>query len=337
MADVWDQLKRVSWASTLVLMSLHLAGLGLRGWRWWYTFPPPKKRGEFAAAQQALAMGYALNNLAPRVGELGRIYAVSRTTGRDLASLTSTVVLDRFLFDLVMMLGLFSFAMIGYRDELESLIPHASRTFLPLTAIFLSGCVALVLLAVKPQWIRRLLIALGCRRLGFIWSHLDRLIEQLSVGCRVIKEPRTYLPMTVQSLLLWSVYVGMFFFGLHVFDIHPSFSQGLMIFSVSTLGIVLPSPGAVGTYHFFAQMALIGLAGVDSVMAAACATYLHGVGYVTMTSVGAISFLFYRHARKRDKGEQPAGCSAGLQETGATGPAPANGLNSCDNVKDEGP
>ncbi|MEM1124512.1 MAG: lysylphosphatidylglycerol synthase domain-containing protein, partial [Bacteroidota bacterium] len=72
----------------------------------------------------------------------------------------------------------------------------------------------------------------------------------------------------VYSILIWLAYYVMFYMYLPAFGPteHLGFTVALMVFVFGTFGIVIPSPGGMGSYHFLvmAALALYGVTGSDA-------------------------------------------------------------------------
>ena len=70
------------------------------------------------------------------------------------------------------------------------------------------------------------------------------------------------------SIMIWVAYYLMFYMYLPAFSptAHLGFTVALMIFVFGTFGIVIPSPGGMGSYHFLvmAALALYGVTGSDA-------------------------------------------------------------------------
>jgi uncharacterized membrane protein YbhN (UPF0104 family) len=70
------------------------------------------------------------------------------------------------------------------------------------------------------------------------------------------------------SVMIWAAYYLMFYSYLPAFGAtaHLGFLVALMVFVFGTFGIVIPSPGGMGSYHFLvmAALALYGVNGSDA-------------------------------------------------------------------------
>ncbi len=302
---VWSEIKHVSALDTFFLFFLAATGVVLRAWRWWYTLPRPHKTGEFMASLRALGIGYAINNAIPRLGEVIRVMVLARRSKRDVAQLASTVVIDRFLLDLLALSALFAMGMMFARDDLLRVMGDRVAAANALMALAILGLIGMMSFAAKPAAYKRALEWLGAKRLGPLWQKVSDLIDQLSAGMVVMTEPRKIIIILLQTILIWASYIAFFVYALRLFDIQVSWGTTLVIYAITVLGIALPSPGGVGTFHFFTRLSLTQLAAVEPLKATSVATYMHGINYFGLIVIGLIAFIIEtslsRRVGERDK------------------------------------
>ncbi len=297
--EVLAQLRQVSFFSTAGLVGLSALGLALRGWRWWYLLPRPVLWREFMPCQRALAVGYALNNVTPRLGEVVRVVMLGRAIRRPYGVIAGTVVLDRIVLDLLAGAVLFAVAMVLCRQQLIQVFAEQVASLNTLMALSGVLLLALFLFALAPRAFLRLLQLLRLDRWPRVWQPISRQVEQISSGMQVLLKPGRYAAILMQTGLIWGSYLLAFYCGLQA--LHVSITPGLLVatFAITTLGMLAPSPGGVGTFHFFAQASLVSLAGVEPATAAAFAAYLHGVNYVSLSAFGVVGFLWQKHSDRR--------------------------------------
>ncbi len=288
---VWHQIRSLALYQTWVATALTLSALFLRGLRWWYLLPRPHRRGELWQSVRALSIGYGVTNVASRLGELARIVALYRGTGRDLGSVSATVVLDRLLLDLSVFAMLVGFSLTFFHDRLTALFPGAAAALWALTGVVFLGLAALFWTAIAPQSLKRLAALFGLERQPALWTRLARLIDQVSGGLSVLTSPSAYLGLVLINGAAWGASVLMLGYILAVFGVAASPAEVVLLFAVSNLGMILPSPGGIGTYHYFTTMGLTQLLGADAVTAAALAAYAHGISYISYSVFALVAWL----------------------------------------------
>ncbi len=288
--DLISELSRVGWADTALVFALSLTMMLTRGFRWWLLLPAPRRPGEHWAAQRATAISYGVNNVASRVGELVRIFFFKRDTGRDLGSVTTTVMADRLVFDLMPFALIFGVTLMLFRAEIAAISPRVEQVFPLFMLVLFFGMIGLAVLALRPLFFSKILSLLGLRRFPGLWQRVDHLIADLSTGLQRVARPRAFISISLYNVLIWVVSVIYYYFAVRAFGIGMDVGQMLLVFSVSSLGVVVPSPGGVGSVHFFMSAALISFLETPETVAAAAAAYAHGVNYLTLTA-GALFFL----------------------------------------------
>jgi uncharacterized membrane protein YbhN (UPF0104 family) len=87
----------------------------------------------------------------------------------------------------------------------------------------------------------------------------------------------------------------MMYVPFYAFDLPSKYSldmnSALVVQAISSIGIIIPTPGATGPYHYFAVQTLTQLYGIDDELARSYATVTHAVGFIGITIVGVYYFF----------------------------------------------
>ena len=290
-ALLWHQVRRVDPVLSLGLLLLCWLNLFCRGLRWWFLLPGPLDKRDFWPTQRGIFLSYGVNNIASRIGEIVRIVAMRRASARGTASLTSSVVVDRVLFDFVVLVGLFSFVLVNYRQRMAAVFPRLEPAFFFFLILTICGISGLFLLVLRPQLIKDALKKIGLARLPALWPRILNLIDQLADGAEVLGRPGRLLALIAFNLLVWGLAVAYFWFSLEAVGIALPASQVILLFTISSLGLVLPSPGGLGTMHYFISIALIQFLAVEESQAQVAAVYSHGINYLGITFAALLAFF----------------------------------------------
>ena len=206
-----------------------------------------------------------------------RILTLRKSTGRDFATLTSTVVLDRILFDFTAFVGLTAFSLFTFQRQFTSLVPSA-QAFLNLFAgLTFLGLLGLFALALVPNFFMRWLKRLGFDRLPLVGDLLFQLLQKFAFGLAILGSPRHYVFLFLLNMGVWGLSIGHFALAIYLFGIQASLAEMVFIFTLGTVGVLIPSPGGLGTYHYMVITGLVMLLGVSEPVAGALATLTHGV------------------------------------------------------------
>ena len=118
-------------------------------------------------------------------------------------------------------------------------------------------------------------------------------------GLSALRTPSAYAEITASSLLLNAGYVCIIYESYAAFGFDgPPWNLGaaaaLVVMSISSIGVVAPTPGGTGTYHFFFGRSLTALFGVPQAPALACATVVHALSSLTYLAIGLPALLAQR-------------------------------------------
>lgn len=293
---IFTQISEVTFLQGSAMALIYLIALLVRGYRWHCLLPEPHRKGEMHAAQRALAISYGVNNVASRIGELIRLAIMKRDTGRDLAGITASVVADRIFFDFLIFASMIAYALAFYSDELLGVFPQLESAAPVFVSVTLIGMIALVLMAAKTVWFKHILAMIGLKRFPTLWEKLETLMDQLGAGLAPVIRPRKMIGPQLANIFAWILAYLNFAIALSAFGIQVSLGQGIMIFTVASLGMILPSPGGMGTFHYFMTEALVRFAGAEPDAALAAATVCHGVNFLVLM-LAACVFFFWKPAK----------------------------------------
>ncbi len=276
------------WVIPLVVVALasHL----IRAWRWngiiaGMTHRVPGRPPTLGESFGALMVGYMINYVVPRLGEVARAGAVSRRTGLPFAALVGTVAAERVLDMVTLLLALMSVAWILRTQLLQ--IADAVLGAIDSPTAFVLSALALLFAAIL---IFLLLLRLARRDRGSFVSRLAR--SFLDGFAAISKTPRRWL-LAVQTILIWACYWTMAWIPLRMLRITAVYGVGSMdawsIMNIGALGVVVPLPGGIGSYHLITIETLVVLFGVHPASAASYAVLTHGIQFVAYIIVGALS------------------------------------------------
>ncbi len=98
-------------------------------------------------------------------------------------------------------------------------------------------------------------------------------------GVLAIKELKNWALFVLYTVLIWVCYIGMTYIPFWMFDMHAiyglSYADALVLTMVSAVGIIIPTPGGVGTYHLFITQSLFLLYAVPETIGSAYGTITH--------------------------------------------------------------
>jgi len=209
-------------------------------------------------------LGYFANLGLPRVGEIIRAATLAKYENEKVDRVMGTVIVDRVI-DVILMLLVIIIAMFSATGLLMDFIHEnndiSNKINSVLTSPILIGIVLIMLvifvLLFKSKRIQN--SGPGKKIRTFILG----VIEGLKT-IRSLKNPTVFV---LHSLNIWLMYYLMLYVGFSAFEPTASLGPlaGLIVFTLGSFGIVIPSPGGMGTYHFLvtAGLMLYGVNGAD--------------------------------------------------------------------------
>jgi len=291
-----EALSRGNYFVASLVIPLILTAIGVRAWRWRYLLAPLKPRTSFPNLFASTMMGYALSNFVPRVGELVRPYTLGNLEGISKSGALGTIVVERVI-DMLTLLLLLGGVFAAGEARLTAVFPW----LLQAASILFAATLSIVLFLFFLFWKKNPTLALYRRLFGFLPSRLlektESVLDTFVEGFRVIREPRLYTMIAVFSILLWCVYLLMMYVPFYAFGLTEAhnldLSAAAVLLVVSSVSVIIPTPGGTGSFHSLISAVLIGMYGVDRETALSYATVTHAMGYLGVSAVGLVYFLKY--------------------------------------------
>lgn len=296
------------------LLGLVIGANLLRAWRWQILIQalpsssnPADSSGMnpsrmLEASFSSVMIGYMVNYVAPRMGEVARTANLSARSRYSFSSLFGTVVSERIFDTVVLGLALLSTVAILFNrlDELqEQFFGPAWAQLQSIPTIWVAGGTlgALLLTAITFLLLRGHL-----RRedssIGRLWRETVKpALLSFNEGMRTLLESPRRGAILVSTVGMWGGYVLMAYVPFRMLHLAGPHSIGILdawaLMAIGALGLVVPSPGGIGSYHYITQQALVHLYSVPQAEALTYAVLTHGAQFVFYVLTGGIA-IFYQ-------------------------------------------
>lgn len=288
------------WLIPIVVITLgsHL----LRAWRWKVllealplaTPEAAPHRISLKTSFYSVMIGYMVNYAAPRMGEVARAANLAAQEKLSFSGVFGTVVVERILDSIMLMLGLVSVLLLLFDQA-----THLNELFLKpvmdqlgeIPALALLGLMVAIILLVFAVY--RYALHSEDSYLQLLWHHR---IQPLWVSFKdglatVLRSPhRAFLFFS--TIGIWLCYLLMAYLPFLMFNmtgISLLDAWGVMI--LGAVGIAIPSPGGIGSYHYITIQSLVVLYGVAQSAAASYAVLVHGGQMILYIVVGFVCLL----------------------------------------------
>jgi glycosyltransferase 2 family protein len=179
----------------------------------------------------------------------------------------------------------------GFADD--ATLPARLRTPIEVSAA-IAGAAAVALmglmwiLASHPERIGALVATAARvlpRRIG---GTLGAVASAFSAGFAVARRPRTLIVALLWSFPLWLALAGEAWLVTRAFGIDMSFPGSFLVQALLVIGVAVPTPGAVGSFHEAYRIGVTTFFGAPNDAAVAAAIVLHAVGFVPVVLGGMI-------------------------------------------------
>ncbi len=277
------------WIAVSLILSLfsHIS----RAKRWNLLINPlgykPKLLNSFFAV-----MAMYISNLAiPRSGEIARCSIIKKYEKVPLSQLLGTVVVER-IFDFIMLFLLLAAVILTQTGVVREFIHNNPEIEMKISSVLqlkytvVMGLM-LIALVVFTYFFRRQF------KESIVYKKLRELLASFIAGLDTVRKMDKKWEFIGHSIFIWVMYFLMIYVTFWSFEFteHLTASAGLTVFVMASFGMVAPSPGGMGTWHFMAIETLVIHGIVRTPDANAFAFAAHGAMNLSLLVAGVISFV----------------------------------------------
>jgi uncharacterized protein (TIRG00374 family) len=295
--EFYDALKKTSLIWILIFACTTMSAHVLRAYRWKVMLRRVKPDLSLHNAFAALMLGYGINNAIPRLGEVSRAIFLGQYEKISRMSILGTIVVERMIDMVFFGLAVLVSGVI-YSGDIYTKFPWLRATSL----IGLVLMLIMVLVMVFFVRNRDALLPLVTKRVGKISAKaagkIESLLIKLSDGFLSIQGTRTYIEILIFSVLIMLNYglnslIGFYIVGIQ-YIVPVTFAMAWVTMSISSVGMIIPTPGGIGSYHAITKMILVSVFGVGAVVSTAYAVISHGISYFLSIIFAVFYFFLFR-------------------------------------------
>ncbi len=285
------------------LALVFIGGIGshyIRALRWKMLIDPMGYQVQAKNTFLSIMIGYLVNLVTPRMGEVARCGVLSVYEKVPADKLAGTMIAER-AFDLVTLLVVFFLTYLVEYSTVNSFVQENLLT--PLANRFS----ATGLLAVGLGLLLVVVLVIALRKKIFSSeSKLSNIIKNILEGLgsiRKLQNPWLFLGYTAG---IWLLYLFMTTLGFWAFkDLNfLSFREGLSVLSFGTIGFVVPAPGGMGSFQYFVSLTLQEMYQIKKPLAFAYANVSWAAQTIVLITGGVISLILLPILnRKKDEAD----------------------------------
>ncbi len=235
-------------AAGLLFIAIHMF---LRAERWGVLLQPAKTGISRKNLVSLTLVKYVVNVIPPRVGEVAASLVLARKEKIPAASVIAASFLERVL-DMMTVIALFGFYIAFFAPRYIPNTPRGEEIILTVRRH------AIVVFAAASIGIAVLMLLLRSSRWhGWIPGPIRRMVVHFADGFRALHSGSAVAKAVVLSVAIWLVITAQLWcLVLAYLDRFP-FAGALLIMALTVIGVAIPTPGGVGGFQFFMNLALI--------------------------------------------------------------------------------
>ena len=224
-----------------------------RGLRWIVLIDALGYKSSKLNAVAAVSVGYFTNMFIPRAGEISRCTALNQVEKVPVDKLFGTILIERvidfiFLFSLIFLTfilkfnDIFKFYIILQEKQTEG--DGSNKLLILLGALLIGGLVFFFL----KRWLKN----------SKFYEKVLGFIEGLKEGFKSIKNMKRKSAFWFHTFSIWIMYFLMTYVCFFCMDetSHLTAGDGLFLLVLGGIGMVVPTPGGVGSYHAIVMIGL---------------------------------------------------------------------------------
>jgi uncharacterized membrane protein YbhN (UPF0104 family) len=297
---VLERLRGIHRGYLLSAIGISLLSMGLRAWRWGVLLAPIRSV-RYGSLLACTLMGWALTALLPgRLGEMARPLLLGRREEISRSAALGSVLTERIL-DLLAVLVMLAIYLVtpipGLRQgqEAEDWQVALRTGGLLVLALLATGGVVLVtmgwLLSRARQPTENGAAGLPARGLGVvrrILASFQRGAAALVVEGTPLQRVERVAWVVVQTAVIWGLICCVHYSLFRAFGIDLPGTAVLPVIVVAVIGLMVPTPAALGSYHTAVGIGLVVLLGQPNDLAVGYALVSHAVAFIPTGVIGMV-------------------------------------------------
>lgn len=278
----------------IIFIVITMLGHYLRALRWKFILNSVKPDTKMTNLFGSLMVGYGVNCVTPKLGEVTRAVLIGRWEKLSRSSMFGTVILERVID--IISLGLsVIIALFLTSVNLSEKFPWLITSLYVMAVFILLSIIILTLILKSKEKFSEIIIKLVGKISPKLASKTAYIFMMLAEGFSSLKGGNNYfwtffLTLVITLTYAYGSYAGMFMLDMQ--SIQPiTFAMGWIIMSISSIGVIIPTPGSTGSYHTLAKSTLVLIFGFGETISAAYAFLTHIIGYILFIVTALIMFF----------------------------------------------
>ncbi len=296
----WQEAKHANlfWMSLCVLVSL--IAFVSRAIRWNMLIEPLGYKPKLDNTSAALMIGYLANLAFPRLGEVTRCGTLNRTEKIPFDSLFGTVLIERVIDVLSLIICIAITGIVEYDRLLGFLNENVINPLSLKVQVYLGSSIFIFLAITIPLLIIVFILVSRKKKHGYL-AKVSNAFKGMISGLATVRKLKSPAWFIFHSVLIWVMYYFMSYTCLKSLDstTNLGWQAGFLILVGGGIGMSAPVPGGVGAYEYVVIQILI-LYGIDKDHGGATfALLMHSSQILIVILLGVFS-IFYLGKKKKN-------------------------------------
>ncbi len=235
----------------------------------------------------SLMVGYLVNLVIPRGGEVSRCYNLYRLNKIPVEVSFGTVVVERIV-DLILLVVVM---VLAFAVESEKLLGFIET--LPLQPVLSQGRVGMIAIVILVLVLIGTIVYWLLKRNEKIKNRVQKVWVGFKTGLASVSTLQNKTLFIVYSIIIWLLYFAMSYAVIKAFDetAHLGFGAVLSLFAIGTIAMAAPLPGGAGSYHVLIPAGLVLLYQVPEANAVAFTFVFHGWQTLILIVFGVLALI----------------------------------------------
>ena len=226
-----------------------------RGFRWIILIDALGFKTSKINSVSAVSVGYFTNLFIPRAGEISRCTALKKSDNIPVDKLFGTILVERVIDFISLIVFLLLSVLLKSGEIVRSIneyqkIGSTEPSNTKFIILFVMVIIIFLLYVLKNK----------IKQLSFYQKIAD-FIDGLKEGFKSIKKMKNKSSFWFHTFSIWIMYFLMTYICFHAIPetSHLGVSDGLFLLVLGGIGMVIPAPGGIGSYHLIVMIGLVAL------------------------------------------------------------------------------
>jgi hypothetical protein len=264
----------------------------LRALRWKVILSSVKKDTSLKNLFGSIMIGYGVSCVIPRLGEITRAVFIGKWENLSRSSMFGTVILERIIDVIFFCLAVLISAIIWSKSIYINFPWLKSALYLTTLFIILILIFLFLIIHYKEEFYSSVTKILGL--FSEKTAHKSVYIfEMLIQGFSSLKGTKNHLYTIALSIMIMLNYALNSYLGFYTLGMqnNVTFAMAWVLMSIGSIGVIIPTPGGLGSYHALATAVLTLLFHFPQTESLAYAVLTHFISYFLFIFTAIILFF----------------------------------------------